>query len=248
MADVSKKMRLDLYLVKSGMLKSRMLAKEYIGKGSVTLNGKIVKKPAVDVSEEDVVSLISPLPKYVGRGGVKLEAAIRYFSIDVCGKVCCDIGASTGGFSDCLLQSGASRVYAVDSGTGQIDPTLSSDPRVVSIENFNARNLSVGTIGEFCDIITVDVSFISQCLIIPAAQSVLKKGGIYIGLIKPQFECGREGLGKGGIVKKQSVCDKAIERVLNCTEENGISVTGVMKSPLTGGDGNTEYLMCGLKR
>ncbi len=240
-------MRLDLFLVKTGVLRSRTLAKEYVEKGFVTVNGKTVFKPSFEVSEDDKTELSSPLPRYVSRGGEKLEAAIEMFGIDVGGKVCCDIGASTGGFTDCLLQHGASRVFAVDSGTGQIDPKIASDQRVVSVENFNARELTPETFGCLCDVAVVDVSFISQTLIIPAALSVLRSGGEYVGLIKPQFECGRAGLGKRGVVKSQKVRDDAVRSVADAAREYGIQISGVMTSPLTGGDGNTEYLLYGIK-
>ncbi len=240
-------MRLDVFLVRSGMLRSRTLAKEFIENGSVTVNGIPVFKPSVDVKEDDNVAVVSPLPRYVSRGGEKLEAAILSFEIDVHDKVCCDIGSSTGGFTDCLLQHGAARVFAVDSGTDQIDPELKRDPRVVSIENFNARGLSPETTGILCDLAVADVSFISQTLIIPAAFSVLKIGGEYVGLIKPQFECGRSGLGKGGVVKDSTVRDDAVRLVSVCARENGLDVRGIITSPLTGGDGNTEYLMYGIK-
>lgn len=240
-------MRLDVYIVRTGMLRSRTLAKEYIENGFVSVNGKTATKPSFDVSGTDAVDVTAPLPRFVSRGGEKLEAALEAFGIDVRNKVCCDVGASTGGFTDCLLKHGALRVYAIDSGTGQIDPELADDPRVVSIENFNARELTPEVTGGFCDVTTVDVSFISQTLIIPAALSVLKTGGEYVGLIKPQFECGRSGLGKGGIVKDRAVREEAVRFVSDFARENGLEVRGITTSPLTGGDGNTEYLMYGIK-
>ena len=240
-------MRLDLYIVQAGLLRSRTLAKEYIENGFVSVNGKTAVKPSYDVSDGCDVAVTAPLPRFVSRGGEKLEAALEEFGIDVCGKVCCDIGASTGGFTDCLLLHGASRVYAIDSGTGQIDPKIAADPRVISIENFNARELTPDTTGNMCDVAVVDVSFISQTLIIPAALSVLKIGGYYVGLIKPQFECGRSGLGKGGVVKDQAVRERAVRSVSDFAREHGLEIRGIMKSPLTGGDGNTEYLMYGIK-
>ncbi|MBR6915706.1 MAG: TlyA family RNA methyltransferase [Clostridia bacterium] len=240
-------MRLDIYLVRNGTLRSRTLAKEFIEKGFVSVNGKTVCKASLDVYDSDEVSVNASPPRYVSRGGEKLESALERFDISVRDKVCCDVGASTGGFTDCLLQHGAKRVYSVDSGTAQIDPALASDPRVVSIENFNARALTPETIGEACDLVTVDVSFISQNLILPAALTVLKKGGGYVGLIKPQFECGRSGLGKGGVVKSAAVRDEAVRSVSEFAAECGLDVIGVIPSPLTGGDGNIEYLIYGIK-
>ena len=240
-------MRIDLYLVSTSRAKSRAHAKEMIDGGFVLLNGKTVKKSSVDVLESDVIEVNAPPPKYVSRGGLKLDAALSSFGVDPSGKICCDIGSSTGGFTDCLLQHGAVKVYAVDSGTDQLDPSLREDGRVVSIEQFNARDLSVGTLGEFCDIVTADVSFISQTYIIGRAADVLKDGGIYIGLIKPQFECGREGLGKKGIVKDEKVRLEAVRKVIQYARNEGLRVDSVIESPIRGGDGNTEYLFCGVK-
>ena len=241
-AYVKKKMRLDRAIVESGLLKSRTLAKQYVESGKVSVNGVIMKKPSVDVGADCEIALESEPPKFVSRGGEKLEEALMFFGLDVSGAVCCDIGASTGGFTDCLLKHGASRVIAVDSGTAQLDPSLLTDPRVVSVENFNARDLTVEVTGCLCDAVTVDVSFISQTYIMPNAVSVLKTGGIYVGLIKPQFECGRERLGKRGIVKDEDVRYDSIQRVTRCAEECGLTVKGVIPSPIKGGDGNVEYL------
>ncbi len=241
-------MRLDVFLVDHSNAKSRGHAKELIDGGFVLVNGQPAKKPASDVSETDVVEITAPSPKYVSRGGLKLEAAIASFNIDVRGKICCDVGSSTGGFTDCLLQNGAARVYAVDSGTNQLDPSLKHDPRVISIEQFNARELRPETLGEFCDVVTVDVSFISQSYIIENAVSILKNEGIYLGLIKPQFECGRAGLGKKGIVKDEKIRSDAVSRVISCAEEKGLTIVSVIESPIRGGDGNTEYLFFGIKK
>ena len=240
-------MRIDVYLVGASLARSRAHAKELVDGGFVLINGKTVKKSSADVSDSDMVEVTVPPPKYVSRGGLKLEAALESFAIDPTGKICCDIGSSTGGFTDCLLQHGAVKVYAVDSGTDQLDPSLKNDGRVVSIEQFNARELSVETLGELCDIVTADVSFISQTYIIGNAAGVLKDGGIYIGLIKPQFECGREGLGKKGIVKDEKVREEAVQKVLSYAGNKGLRVVSVIESPIRGGDGNTEYLFWGVK-
>lgn len=236
-------MRIDSYLAQNGLAKSRSFAKTLIDEGFVTVNGIKVTKPSLDVSGEDDVKVTGTPYEYVGRGGLKLEAALKKFGVEVEKSVCVDIGASTGGFTDCLLKNGAAKVYAVDSGSGQLDEKLRVDSRVVNIENFNARYLTEKTLGEKCDIAVTDVSFISQTLIHPAVRAVLKENGVFVSLIKPQFECGREGLGKGGIVKNGKEIKKAIERVLKSAEENFLGCSGLIKSPVTGGDGNTEYLM-----
>ena len=241
-------MRLDVYLSESGLLRSRTVAKEYIGSGRVTVNGDVVTKPSFDVSDSDSVALSSPPPEFVSRGGVKLEAALEAFGISVEGAVCCDIGSSTGGFTDCLLRRGAKTVYAVDSGRGQLDPSLLSDPRVVSVEGFNARDLSPDVTGGLCDVVVADVSFISQTYVIPPAVSVMKSGAVYIGLIKPQFECGRAALGKGGIVRDEKTRRSAVGRVTECAERCGLDLSGVITSPITGGDGNVEYLFSAVKK
>lgn len=236
-------MRLDAFLAEKGLAKSRSFAKTLIDEGFVEVNGKNVRKASLDVSESDIVVVTGRPYTYVGRGGVKLEAAIKSFKIDVSDFVCVDIGASSGGFTDCLLQNGAARVYAVDTGSDQLDETLRTDERVINIENFNARDLKTETLGELCDIAVTDVSFISQTLIIPAACGVLKENALYVSLIKPQFECGREGLGKGGIVKSKKVMHAAVEKVIDFADRSGLGCSGLLKSPILGGDGNCEFLM-----
>jgi 23S rRNA (cytidine1920-2'-O)/16S rRNA (cytidine1409-2'-O)-methyltransferase len=180
--------------------------------------------------------------KYVGRGGLKMEGAMNAFSLDVRGKTCVDIGASTGGFTDCLLQNGARKVYAVDCGSGQLHPTLLKDERVVNIENFNARNLDEAALGERCDLAVMDVSFISQTLLHKATSDVLNENGIFISLIKPQFEVGRENIGKGGIVKDKKAHKTAIENVIKSARTHGLALVKIAVSPIKGGDGNKEYL------
>lgn len=235
-------MRLDAYIFEKALAKSRTFAKTLIEGGYVTVNGICAKKPAMDISDGDAVEVTGAPYGYVSRGGVKLEAALDAFAIDVNNAVCVDIGASCGGFTDCLLQHGASKVYAVDSGTDQLDNKLRCDSRVVSMEGFNARELDKDFLGEECRIAVADVSFISQTLIIPAVKRVLSRGGVYIFLIKPQFECGRQALSKGGIVKDRKQQAAAVRRTLNCAGDNGFGVLGLIKSPVTGQDGNTEFL------
>lgn len=236
-------MRVDQYLVKYGHSRSRELARKSIESGLVTIDGRLVKKSSekIDESLSHSVSCESSLP-YVGRGGLKLEAALDSFAIDPTGKTCIDIGASTGGFTDCLLKRGAAHVYAVDSGHGQLAPELLTDSRVTSLEGINARFLAFDTIGEKADIIVMDVSFISQTLILPRLSALLKDDGVAVTLIKPQFECGREAIGKGGIVKKPEHRIAAVRRVVEGAAENGLHIASLIRSPIEGGDGNVEFL------
>ena len=233
-----------MYLFERGLAKSRTFAKELISASFVEIDGKTVTKPSFDVTDEMSVTVTGSPYDYVGRGGVKLEAALDSFRVDPRGCVCADIGASSGGFTDCLLRRGAVRVYAVDSGSGQLDSRLVNDPAVVNIENFNARYLTPDTLGEMCDIAVMDVSFISQTLILPAVKRILKPDGVYVGLVKPQFECGRGGLSKGGIVKDRKVLIESVKKVVTFANETGLFVTGLINSPVKGGDGNNEFLIC----
>ena len=235
-------MRADLYLFQNGYVKSRQRAKMLIDEGNVKINGKIVTKPSLEISDgENFIEILDSCP-YVSRGGLKLEAILKLTNADIENKVCLDIGASTGGFTHCLLKNGAKKVYAVDSGSEQLDKLLINDSRVVSMENYNARNINIDDIGECVDIITIDVSFISQTLIMPNASKLLKDGGIYFSLIKPQFEVGRALIGKGGIVKDKKARLLAIKSVLECARQCGLVCTMLCKSPIQGGDGNVEYL------
>ena len=236
-------MRLDLYLFVSGRVKSRQKAKALIESNNVTVNNKIITKPSFDVDENIEYDIqIFDDCKYVSRGGIKLEKILEISKVDVTNLVCLDIGASTGGFTDCLLQHGAKKVFALDSGTNQLDSSLKESEKVVSIENFNAKGISINTINELVDIITIDVSFISQTLLMNGAFSVLKENGKYISLIKPQFEVGREKISKGGIVKKEKDRLFAANKVIDFAESLGYNCTAFIESPISGGDGNIEYL------
>ena len=234
-------MRIDLYLVEKGFCESRSRAARLISDGKIILDGQSVTKASLDVVGDDHVIEITEADRYVGRGGLKLEGAIEHFKIDVKGKRCIDVGASTGGFTDCLLQNGAAHVCAVDSGRGQLHPKLLEDIRVTSLEGFNARELSAENFGYF-DVAVMDVSFISQTLIHLPLSSVLSEGAIFVSLIKPQFEAGKSALGKGGVVKKASDRSAAVLRVLESANRCGFKTLGVMRSPIDGGDGNREYL------
>ncbi len=236
-------MRLDQFLTEKGYAETRTKAKNLIESGSVTVNGKLILKPAFDISEDDGIScrtdLICP---YVSRGGLKLEGALREFGIDPTCAVCLDIGASSGGFTDCLLKHGASRVYAVDSGSGQLHKSLLSDSRVISLENVNARYLSEKEIPEKADITVMDVSFISQTKLYSAIVPLMKENGILISLIKPQFEVGRSGVGKGGIVRDEKKRKEAVESVIEVASSYGLKNIKTVLSPIKGGDGNSEFL------
>ena len=236
-------MRLDVYLTDSGMTKSRSQAAEYIKAGLVSVNGTTTVKASLAVSDSDNILLLGKTHEFVGRGGVKLDHALNFFGIDVTGMSAVDIGASTGGFTDCLLKRGASFVLAVDSGHDQLDLSLRSDSRVRSLEGFNARMLSPETAGFPADIAVADVSFISQTLILAPAYSVLRENGIYIGLVKPQFECGTSALNKKGIIRDKKHHSFAVNKVAAAAKECGFSILGLTRSPVTGGDGNTEFLI-----
>ncbi len=236
-------MRLDIYLYEKGLAKSRSFAKTLITDGFVEVNNITQKKPSYEVADVDVVNVTGCPYEYVSRGGLKLEAALNSFNTSVRDRVAVDIGASTGGFTHCLLLRGAKRVYAVDIGHDQLDKSLRSDSRVVNLEGLNARYLTVDDLGEICDVAVSDISFISQTYIIPQINSLLTDEGVYIALIKPQFECGKRGLNKNGIVKDKKTRYEAVKKVINCVFDNGMFVSELIVSPIEGGDGNTEFLM-----
>ncbi len=242
MRPLTKIMRLDVYLADRGLASSRTEAKTFILEGAVAVCGKVVKKPSFEFEEGAIVTVDRSAKKYVSRGGLKLEGALDAFSVEVGGKRALDIGASSGGFTDCLLQNGAAHVIAVDSGYGQIAPTLRSDPRVTVIENFNARYMNPGDLEYVPELAVMDVSFISARLILPAVHTCLAVGGDFICLIKPQFEVGRQGIGKGGIVKDERLRKQAVEDVKCFAESLGFITVNIIKSPIMGGDGNIEFL------
>lgn len=237
-----KKMRIDTFLSQKGELRSRTEAKNYVEKGLVTVNGRLVLKPSYEVSEDDDIVVDKTGAKYVSRGGFKLEGAINHFNISPSGRRAIDIGASSGGFTDCLLKNGAKSVIAVDSGTNQLVEELRADSRVTVMENYNARYMKPSDFEYFPDFAVMDVSFISATLIIPALHYVLTDGADFICLIKPQFEVGREHIGKGGIVKDESARRLAIERVVSSATASGFEYVDLTVSSITGGDGNIEYL------
>ena len=236
-------MRLDLFLCERGYAQSRTEAKTFILAGSVRVGDKTVTKPAFDSPDDACdVSVDTSAKRFVSRGGLKLEAALLAFKIDVTGRYAIDIGASSGGFTDCLLKFGAAQVIAVDSGSGQMVDSLRSDPRVTVIENYNARYMKAEDFEYRPTLAVMDVSFISATYIMPAIADVLADGGDFVCLIKPQFEVGRSGLGKGGIVKNDKIRRAAVDRVVDFARSVGLSPVGLITSPIEGGDGNTEFL------
>ncbi len=242
-------MRADVYLYTFGHTSSRKRAQDLIAAGAVSIDGIKIKKPSVLINEELPHEVaLEEVFKYVSRGGTKLQAALDTFKINVNRLKAVDVGASTGGFTDCLLQRGAMEVYSIDAGVGQLHPDLCADSRVHSIERFNARELTSEVTEGLCDIAVADVSFISQTYIIPAISSVLIGGGIFVSLIKPQFEAGRQALGKNGIVSSGAYRFLAAKRVISCACENGFDCIGLIPSPIDGGDGNREYLAYFIKK
>ncbi len=235
-------MRIDIFLVEKGFAKSRSKAKEYIDSGRVTVNGVPVKKAGAEVTGAEEI-IVSDPDKFVSRAGRKLEKALEVFGIDVTGLKALDLGASTGGFTDCLLQRGAERVIALDVGYGQLDEKLRADTRVTVMEGVNARDIDIPDLPYLPDIVTTDLSFISQTLVYPAVSRVLKKG-YFVSLIKPQFEAGKKNIGKGGIVKDVDgkILGEIIQKITLSAEENGLKLIKTTPSPILGGDGNTEYL------
>ncbi|MCF6311583.1 MAG: TlyA family RNA methyltransferase [Verrucomicrobiales bacterium] len=238
----SAKQRLDQLLMERGLCDSREQGKRLIMSGNVLVEGVESPKPGQKVAG-DVVVRIKERPKYVGRGGLKMEGALKDFELDAAGKVALDIGASTGGFTDCLLQLGATRVYTLDVGTNQLAWKIRSDPRVVARENFNARHLQPSDLPEKVDLIVIDVSFISLTLILGPAFSVLREGGDLICLIKPQFELAREDVGKGGIIRDEALRQVAVEKIRRfVTKDLAKDWHKVVPSAISGTDGNQEFL------
>ena len=212
----------------------------------VLVNGNYVDKPGANVSSDDELRVAELEHPWVGRGGMKLAHAIEQFHISVDGRVCADIGASTGGFTDVMLKHGAKRVYAIDVGYGQLDVSLRNDPRVVNREKVNARFLSAVDFDEPVEFVSIDVSFIPLELILPAVKTFLR--GELVALIKPQFEVGKHEVGKGGIVRDVEKRTAAVDRVVAFARENGFDIKGVIESPVKGAEGNVEYLMYGERR
>lgn len=238
------RVRLDKALVDSGLVESRERAKSLIMQGKVFVDGVPVTKAGEMVSSDREIALKGSDIPYVSRGGLKIEAAIERFELDVKGLVAMDVGASTGGFTDCLLQRGASKVYAIDVGYGQLDWKLRCDPRVVMIERTNIRHMDASLVPEPVDIAVIDVSFISLRLVVPKVREFLKRpGGGIIALVKPQFEVGRADVGKGGIVRNEKSRAAALDGITEMLRAEGMDVIGSMESPIKGQKGNIEFLI-----
>ncbi len=236
------KLRLDVLVTQLGLCDSREQAQRLILAGEVSVKGQLVTKPGTKVDDSHPVT-VKNKPRYVSRGGLKMEGALRAFPVDVTGKTCLDIGSSTGGFTDCLLQHGAARVHAIDVGTNQLVWKLRNDPRVIVKEQFNARYLTSDDLGELVEVIVSDVSFISLTKILPAAKDCLRDNGDFLLLIKPQFELQPEDIGPGGIVKDPALHQQAIEKIRAfACDELGLEWMGVEDSPITGMEGNKEFL------
>ena len=238
----SPKTRLDVLLVARGLAESRTRAEALVLAGRVRVKGVERPKPGTSVASDAEVSVESPEHPWVSRGGVKLAAGLDAFGVDPAGKVCLDVGASTGGFTDVLLARGAARVYAIDVGHGQLHARLRSDPRVVLRERVNARLLTREDVPEPCALLVADVSFISLRLVLPAAVPLLSPGAEAVLLVKPQFESERGEVGRGGIVREPGVRSRALARVVSAAEALGLSPLGTVESPITGADGNVELL------
>ena len=239
----SKKQRLDLVLVQSGWVNSRQRAQALIMAGEVLVNGQRIDKPGFSVSSQDLIECKAGDMPYVSRGGLKLEAALRYFGLDVSAATCMDVGASTGGFTDCLLQHGAKRVYAVDVGYGQLAWKIRQDPRVIVIERTNVRHLAADAIPERIDVITIDVSFISLKIVVPAVRRFLKTEASILALIKPQFEVGKGQVGKGGVVRNPQLHEQVIQTLSDFFNTQQLETRPVYPSPLLGPKGNREFFM-----
>ena len=241
-----KKSRLDLVLTERGLVENRSKAQSLIMARRIKVNGEFADKAGLAVADDDVVEVIELEHPWVGRGGMKLAGALESFPISVAGKVCMDVGASTGGFTDVMLQNGAMKVYAIDVGYGQLDVKLRHDPRVVNREKVNARYLRREDFEDPVSFASIDVSFISLKLILPAVARSLTPPAEIVALIKPQFEVGKADIGKGGIVRDDEKRKAAVDSVLEFARSEGIDVRGVVESPVKGAEGNVEYLMYGV--
>ncbi|MCX7990666.1 MAG: TlyA family RNA methyltransferase [Proteobacteria bacterium] len=237
-----KKIRADELLFQKGLVESRSRAKTLIMMGKVYANGVKVEKAGDNLNTDSEIEIKEDLP-YVSRGGLKLESAIKHFNIDIKNKIALDIGASTGGFTDCLLKYGAKKVYAVDVGYGILDNRLREDKRVINIEKTNFRYIDKSLIPEIVDFISIDVSFISLTLIIPKALEFLKKNGEIVALIKPQFELTPKEVGKGGVVRDEKLREKAVDKIKNFSQSLGLTIIGIIPSPVSGQKGNKEFLL-----
>ena len=240
---MKKKARIDQTLVERGLFESRERAQRAVMAGAVRVGEHLITKPAAMIEIDAAIS-VAELPQFVGRGATKLSGALDFFKLDPAGKIALDIGASTGGFTDCLLQRGAAKVFAVDVGRGQLAWKIRNDSRVVVLEKMNARFLSQEQIAEPVDLCVIDVSFISLTLILPRAFELITPDGVVLALIKPQFELQRRDVGRGGIVREPALHEKAQQKIVNFVTEAGYCVVGLVPSSITGTDGNQEFFIC----
>ncbi|MGO4352218.1 TlyA family RNA methyltransferase [Rhizobium sp. RAF36] len=248
MSEQNNTQRLDQLLVSLGLFASRSRARDAVNRGTVKVGGKVVTKAGALFGEDAAIEIDDPAQDYVSRAALKLTAALDHFSLDPAGHHCLDIGASTGGFTEVLLERGATHVTAIDVGHGQMHPRIAADPRVANIEGFNARNLTADDVGHDVTFIVSDVSFISLRLALAPSLEIAESGATAVLLVKPQFEAGREAIGKGGMLKDPASAPDvaaALERWF--VEEMGWKSLGLIASPIAGGDGNQEYLLAGTK-
>ena len=239
---MSEKMRLDIAVFERGYAETREKAKAMIMAGSVYLNGQKALKGGVNIKETDVIEVRGAVNPFVSRGGLKLDKAVKSFGLDLSGCICMDIGASTGGFTDCLLQQGASKVFAIDVGYGQLDWKIRSDPRVVVMERTNIRYVTQEQLGEPLDLSVIDVSFISLKIVLPTIKTLLKPTGQVLCLIKPQFEAGKEKVGKKGVVREPEIHKEVLDSFAETVTELGFTILGLTFSPVKGPEGNIEFL------
>lgn len=237
------KKRADILLFEKGLVDSREKGKRLIMEGLVFIGTRRVDKPGDSINEEEEIYVKNNPLIYVSRGGLKLEKSIEYFGLNLDKSIAMDIGASTGGFTDCMLRSGATKVYAIDVGYNQLDWKLRNDPRVVVMERTNIRNVVLEDIGEQVDFISIDVSFISLRLVLPVAKKLLKDDGEIVALIKPQFEAGRDKVGKKGIVREKSTHTEVLRNVVEFSKQIGLIANSLTFSPVTGATGNIEFLV-----
>jgi 23S rRNA (cytidine1920-2'-O)/16S rRNA (cytidine1409-2'-O)-methyltransferase len=237
------RIRLDEALVRRGYAPSRSRARDAISRGHVTVDGRPTGKPAARVEEDASITVDDPALEWVSRAALKLIAGLEAFDVDPAGKICLDIGASTGGFTQVLLARGAKRVYAIEVGHGQLDPALVDDPRVVSFEGLNARDLSAEEIPVPVDLIVADVSFVSLKLVLEPALALTGPNAMLVALVKPQFEVGRKLLGRGGIVRDREAARAAANNIADWLTERDWTIAGIIDSPIAGGDGNREFLL-----
>lgn len=244
------KVRLDKLIADRGLVASRERAQALILAGKVLVDEQKIEKAGAQVAQDCLIRLLDADLKYVSRGGLKLERALEYWKVDVTGKVCMDVGASTGGFTDCLLQHGAASIISIDTGYGQMDFKLRQDSRVRLLEKTNARYLKADDVGEAVDFVAMDVSFISATLVLPAVVAAAfaheREGRHFVVLVKPQFEVGRELVGKGGIVRDEDAQQSAVAKVRTVLEKLGAKHTDVIDSPILGAEGNREFLLYGV--